>query len=361
MLRVIVALLFVLLSNATAYAQETSFANLTQGTSFQQKYNPSQLVDDGFGRYVISYGDNGGLGKKIKMFMPPGTVMMTSSLINVQSGIPKAVWRFASPPQRPAVSVMDGEFPTQTGADLLMLLQTGSTDIAFSGFPGGLGFSDGGTPIKPTPQKGAYVYVDLFYNLITTFDTSFFVEKVCYTEWYNSMTANNKWTNGNPDPSATHTCSGSTGGGTVTPTDPTPTTQATISKAATVTSEANAPVTLEFEVAHPATEVSQAVDYWIAAKVPVGAMFFSQDEWFFAKQSALPTNPVVGWSQLTLPNPLFVAYQTTGPIPSAIKTFTLPLGFSKSDLSTLKVQLYFGYRINGGAFINKGMIWDATK
>lgn len=347
-----------------------------QFSNFKELQTPSKLVKGGavdtlqLNGYVFSDGQS---NEYMKFFVPPGTVGFTARYAaykTFETG--QAVARLNTPPTtNPALVTQEmaysaanaggGQFGGEFNEVVLKNFLTPNKEVYFYGpsESGGMAISYGGEYLTPAPTSGGYLYVWFKHPggraLSATF--TFTVNKACYENWY----ANAKWdTSNNPDENATHTCSGSTGGGTVTPTDPTPITQATISKAATVTSAANAPVTLEFEVTHPATEVAQAVDYWIAAKVPVGAMFFSQDEWFFAKQSALPTNPV-SWSQLVLPNPLFVAYQTTGPIPSAIKTFTLPLGFSKSDLSTLKVQLYFGYRINGGAFINKGMIWDATK
>lgn len=189
------------------------FAQLS--SNFRQTYNPQTLTPS-FGRYAIPYGDNGAFGKKIKMFMPPGTVMMTSRFINNQSGIPKAVWRFSSPPQRTATSVAEGERPIQFGAELLAFLQQGTADIAFSGYQGGISLTDGGVPIATVPQRGAYVYVDMDYNSHPSFDTTMYVDKACYDSWY----ANAEWdANGNPVEAATHTCAGS-GTGTTPGGDP---------------------------------------------------------------------------------------------------------------------------------------------
>lgn len=203
MIKFFTGLSFLLSLCSAAYAQESSFANLIPQDGFKQIFNPARLEDDGFGRYRISYADNGSLGKKVKMFMPPGVIMMTSRFINNQSGKPKAVWRFASPPVRTAVSVREGENPAVYGAELLRLLQQGTEDIVFSGYEGGLSLTDGGMPVSPVPQRGAYIYIDFFYNSNPSFDTSFFVEKTCYELWYR----NARWDSvGNPLANFTHTC-----------------------------------------------------------------------------------------------------------------------------------------------------------
>lgn len=99
------------------------------------------------------------------------------------------------------------------------------------------------------------------------------------------------------------------------------------------------------------------VEYWVAGLIPVNAMFFTTDQWFFLASNA---SNALGWTQLTLPNPSSVVFKRVAAPSSASETLVIPLGFSKADAAPFRIQIHFGYRSGTGNFNNKGIIWDST-
>jgi hypothetical protein len=336
----------------------------------------------------------------------------------------------------------------------------GGQEVFFFGDAGAglMPISYGGALISPIPSEGAYAYGRFQYpgGVLGATQWTVFVDKDCYQNWY----ANATWdSSGNPSDTATHTCSGSSGGttnpggGTTNPGGGTPspgtaltgitlsvssltvgssansvtirpvpstatlptctaspsnlmiadsiiaaltpnapvwllssiassltspttitftcggqTAQLTVNPAGyattistdVVTHATTGAVTLRVSLTRGSAEVSAGgtVDYWVAALLPVNAMFFTTDEWFFLANN--PTTNTAGWTQLTLPNPAAVAFKRGVTPAGATDVVEIPLGFSKADASPFKIQVHFGYRSGTGSFRNMGKIWDSA-
>lgn len=176
---------------------------------FKTELNPStstRLVSAGdYYRYQIV--DSGTYGSQVRIFVPPGTVQIASNILVVSPV--KAIWRWATQPTT-SIATVSGEALLPYGTSLITALLTGQDVVFSTNNPGMLPFDTGSGGLVSPLQTGAYAYINLAYSSSPTFTSTLIVNKACYDKWYSS--ASTKWVNGNPDPSATHTCDGSTGG-----------------------------------------------------------------------------------------------------------------------------------------------------
>ena len=88
---------------------------------------------------------------------------------------------------------------------------------------------------------------------------------------------------------------------------------------------------------------------WIAARIPVDGVFFTNDEWWFLTQQS--------WMPLLFGTADTVAYQTFAQPSAETKLTGVPIGIRADELSQHKVEIHFGYQDEGGIFQNKGKIW----
>lgn len=137
-------------------------------------------------------------------------------------------------------------------------------------------------------------------------------------------------------------------------------------KSTSSTTSVGGPETLSIIVNHDQDEVIAAKDktvqYFIAANLPGGGGFFTQDMWFFLSPKGLETGQPLEWTFMTLSDLGLYAAQSIAPWKidtTSTQLIEAPLQFNKADLKPYKAKIHFGYRI-GDAFVNKGVIWDST-
>lgn len=177
---------------------------------FKTELNPStstRLVSAGdYYRYQIV--DSGTYGSQVRIFVPPGTVQIASNILVVSPV--KAIWRWATQPTT-SIATVSGEKLLPYGTSLITALLAGQDVVFSTNNPGMLPFDTGSGGLVSPLQTGAYAYINLAYSSSPTFTSTLIVNKACYDKWYSS--ASTKWVNGNPAENATHTCEGSSGGG----------------------------------------------------------------------------------------------------------------------------------------------------
>lgn len=173
----------------------------------------------------ISYIAGSSSPDKLKFFMPPGTVMFTANFLTYLSQTEaKGVMRFKEPPTTHAFQVTrdmafsagnsgGGVYGGAFNETILKNILAGQ-EVYFYGDAGAglMPVSYGGTPISPVPSEGGYTFGRFQYpgGVLGATQWTVFVDKECYQNWY----ANANWdTSGNPSEVATHTCTGSSGGG----------------------------------------------------------------------------------------------------------------------------------------------------
>ena len=174
----------------------------------------------------VSYIAGSSSPDRLKFFLPPGSVMFTANFLTYLSPTEaKGVMRFKSPPTTQAFQVTrDMAFaPSNSGGGSFggafneKILQNllGGQEVFFYGDAGAglMPISYGGALISPVPSEGGYAYGRFQYpgGVLGATQWTVFVDKNCYQNWY----ANATWdSSGNPSDTATHTCSGSSGGTT---------------------------------------------------------------------------------------------------------------------------------------------------
>ena len=153
----------------------------------------------------------------------------------------------------------------------------------------------------------------------------------------------------------TFTCGGQSASLTVNPAG-----FATTMSTEVVTHATTGAVTLRVSLTRGTAEVTAggSVDYWVGGLLPMNALFFNTDQWFFLATNSATNS--VGWTQLTLPNPSAVAFKRGVQPTSATDVIEIPLGFSKVEAAPFKLQVHFGYKSGTGNFRNMGKIWDST-
>ena len=160
------------------------------------------------------YGDSVG---RLKFFLPPGTVAFNANLYYYYAASEgRVALRLNQVPTTPLGTISVANAGGSVNESVLRKLIAGSEVLNYSpGAPANsLVISSPDNPIDPM-ATGGYVYGNYQYpgDLLQRGLLQIFVKADCYTQWFNSP--NTKWDfNGNPDETATHSCEGSSGGGT---------------------------------------------------------------------------------------------------------------------------------------------------
>lgn len=112
-----------------------------------------------------------------------------------------------------------------------------------------------------------------------------------------------------------------------------------IVKAARETTDSAGNLILSIDIAPPTDALGKSVTTWVAAKIPANQFFYSTDVWFFNHNQTW-TNAI----DLNVSNQSFstVQFPATGNY-----TFTIPIGFKKSDISPLNPEVHIAYMLSG--------------
>ena len=211
------ALLF---SGALALAQTTTEYSALVGTAgstgFQQLNAPgSSAVRGEPGVTTIRTSHDGLSQDKVKIFVPPGTMRWKVSMVTYRvDQDARAAARFGSTPVSTFGDILPGTAISDQRQSLRKLLAGEELKFYSPGNSGVLSIA-GSESTDVTPSAtGGYIYLNFLSvpgSQIYSFQTYLDVQSDCYSNWY----ANARWdASGNPLEGASHTCSGSTGGGT---------------------------------------------------------------------------------------------------------------------------------------------------
>lgn len=346
-----------LFSNISFSQDNRNYFPLVGGDSYvgyKERYNPiGGLTNIGGGIGLLISSHNNIPYQKIKIFIPPGTKGLGVGLLtSMGSQESKMAARFKSPPIATAenINVNTGILDPNISLELLINGASSNKELYFYSPPNSGTLSTFRYNSRSTYQTdtGGYIYLNTLSipgSYIKSLQATLTIDEACYRSWY----ANAQWdAQGNPDENASHTCAGSTGGGSSG--DGSQVAAAEISgKSETVDTNGN--LIINFKLKRPASETQNTnrTSFWIAAYVPAG--FLPEDAWFFLTPS--------GWQQLASTNPYTVAYQNSQAAQPE-KIFNISTGLSAADLRHFNAQLHFGYMGNDGQLKDMGMIWSGN-
>ncbi len=122
------------------------------------------------------------------------------------------------------------------------------------------------------------------------------------------------------------------------------------SVATAVLSAAGQPLRLDITLAQSAADVvaNPKISTWIAARIPANGLSVMADLWFFRQAGGT-------WSSLA-PSAEAVAFASQMANAATLK-FTPALDVTDTELRAFNAEIYFGYKIGTGEFVNKGKIW----
>jgi hypothetical protein len=444
------------LVNAASAQNTSDYVPLVQRgfSDYRNIYAPtSASIGRGGGEITLATTHGDFSIARAKIFIPPGTKGFSVSwqpFFSPQDS--RAVARFrAIPTVTSGIDVSPSTAITDSTLTLSRLVA--GEELRFYGPPssGGMSVSNYASGSTFRAAQGGYVYFNMLQipeGRLISLQTTIIVDEACYLSWH----ANASWdAQGNPVDSATHTCTGSSGGTTTPPVTTPPTTgtatltgitvsntnlnaggaasdktftiqpvpsNATLPSNLTCTASntsivqanllslgftlnANADnlvsattftvtcgsftsptitVTPRGGSATVATTVvtgtdnritlrttltlgtaqraaGNSVNFWVAAKIPRNALFFTDDLWFF--------RTATGWGTINGLDIYSATFRRSVAVPAdGVITVEVPLGFTQNELRPFQVELHMGYSLDtttvNGAFINLGRQWTSV-